>query len=52
MITGTENLDKCIERYAIKLNADTIDILGTKYEIVTPKVSENPKLENASGLCE
>ena len=29
-----------------------VNILGTEYEIVKQKISENPKLKNANGLCE
>lgn len=34
------------------VNGKKIDILGTEYEIVVQTPNENPKLENANGLCE
>lgn len=54
MITGLENLSESVIKLneALRKNSNRVDILGTKYEIVTQKVSENPKLENANGLCE
>lgn len=29
-----------------------INILGTEYEVINQTVSDNPKLEDANGLCE
>jgi len=29
-----------------------VNILGTKYDVLFQKESENPKLETANGLCE
>lgn len=51
-ITRFQNFLKTKKVVISKMKSRTINILGTEYQILIQNKKQNPKLENANGLCE